>query len=212
MKENTKDLRDLTYYCWQVEKLLAIALVVIAIIAIIRQEIVFPYEIESTMIFTEDMPIAEKIRMDIENMEVPEHLLAQPKIIVLSWNDVEMLAQLMYAEEEEFINLLPTDPDLSERVFKLAGSVILRRAEVNYRGATTIEEVIFAKRQYADRTQGLVRDKQEVPEIIYQWAEDLLVDGPIGPRGLVFQSESPQGDYVYEHIGNQYFCVLEKYN
>lgn len=204
--------RNWTYYCWQVAKVLTVLLAVTAVIAIIREEVLFPYEIESTMIFTEDIPIADRIKQDIENMEVPEHLLAQPKVIVLSWNDVEMLAQLMYAEEEEFINLLPTDPELSERVFKLAGSVILRRAEVNYRGATTIEDVIFTEGQYADRTQGLVRDKQEVPEIIYQWSEDLLIAGPIGPRGLIFQSESPQGDYVYDHIGNQYFCVSERYN
>ena len=116
----------------------------------------------------------------------------------------------MIAEEEEFLSMLEQNPKIVERVFKLAGSVVIHRADNNYRGATTIQEVVFSKGQYANRTLEKVTEGQEIPDIVYEWAEELLENGAIGPNNLIYQSETLQGNR-YEVIGNQYFGTEPSY-
>ena len=124
----------------------------------------------------------------------------------------ELLAQLMYAEEGVFITkYYDKDPKKVERVFKLAGSVVLRRKENGYMDAKTIHDVIYSKGQYHSKTKQRIEKGQDVPDMVYDWAEDLLVDGAIGPKGLMYQAEFMQGK-LYEKIWNQIFCVDAKYN
>lgn len=115
--------------------------------------------------------------------------------------DINLIAEVMYAEEEEYVN----KPN-SERIFKLAGSVIIHRTNCHFEGATTIEETIYAKGQYASRTKNLI-GKQEIPDKVYEWARDLVENGPIGPENLLYQGDKKCGGEVYEQIGNQYFCL-----
>ena len=119
-------------------------------------------------------------------------------------SDVELLAQIIYAEEGVFLWKYNSNPAMAERVFKLAGSVIINRARSHYMGASTIHDVLYSKGQYDSRTKAKVEAGQEIPEIVYVWSQQLLSGGTIGPSNLVFQSESPQGVF-YEQIGNQYF-------
>lgn len=125
--------------------------------------------------------------------------------------DLELLAQLMYAEEGVLLKHYEKEPEKVEKVFKLAGSVVIRRAENNYLGAASLKEVVYTKGQYALTTLERVSQGQDVPSIVYGWAKELLVKGPIGPKGLIYQAEFEQGQ-VYDRLYNQIFGVEPKYN
>lgn len=127
-----------------------------------------------------------------------------PQIEILTYteSDLELLARLMYAEEGVLLQKLPEWE--AQAAHKLCGSVVLNRLNCNFGGATTIEEVIYAPGQYSSAS---VLFEKEVPDIVYQWAEELLMYGPIGPENMVFQSQSPQGSETYKQIYNQYFCL-----
>lgn len=117
-----------------------------------------------------------------------------------SKEDVILLANIMYIEVEQYIN-----DEKAEYVFKLVGSVILNRVE-SPQFANTLEGVIFDNTQYAQTTLDKVGTKQ-IPDKVYKWAEELLRDGTIGPKTLLYQSESKQGSETYYEYGNQYFCL-----
>ncbi len=205
----------ITDVLFRAEVVVAVILAIIALIALYKGEqlIISSEMTDIAEIKPERIPLQRQIERDMEAMEVPEYLLPpEPEVIVVNLDDVYYLAQVMWAEEEEFINLLPTKPEKTERVFKLAGSAVLHRLDVQYKDATSIQDVIFEEGQYETRTKNNVREGQEVPDIIYQWAEELLIDGPLGPRGMIYQSQEIQGDEIYDHIGNQYFCIETKYN
>lgn len=146
------------------------------------------------------------MELNAENAEYQIQTLNAEKTVYLEYTeqDLEELVQCMFAEEGTFFRQWDENPELVEYVHKLAGSVVLHRLENNHRGCETIHEVIFCKGQYALQTQERVTNGQDVPDIVYIWAEELLTEGPLGPNNLIYQSEFKQGD-VYEIIGNQYF-------
>lgn len=205
-----KDKRYITYYLWQLEKIATVALAIFAVIAIVKGEkLMMSVDEQSDMLpQAERVPLEYQIKHDLECMEVPQHLL-EPDPIYISQRDMWLLAQAMYAEEG--IYYYKYSKEKAELVHKLAGSVIVNRKDVQYRGAETIEEVIFTKGQYALQTQQRVRDGQDIPDEIYEWAIELLAHGPIGPKGLIYQAESDQGE-PYMVIGNQHFGIDSKYN
>lgn len=183
--------------------------------------------VESFPIYEERIPVRESEKRYIESLPLPEETeyAAQELVIeetvpqensednqILGYtsNDIYILAQIMHAEEGVFFREYSTDPEKVERVHKLAGSVVLHRLENHYMGSSTILEVLYAPSQYDLQTVNRVEEGQDIPEIVYQWAEDLLRDGPLGPRGLIFQSEFNQGE-VYEEIGNQKFGIDPRY-
>lgn len=144
--------------------------------------------------------IEYEIETNIDTVETNEQAY-----MLYTEEDVEFLAQTMYAEEGIFFAKYKDDLELVEKVHKLAGSVVIHRADNEYRGATTIQQVVFTEGQYAKQTLEKICEGQEMPDIVYVWAEELLRDGPIGPNNLIFQSEFEQGDKYGEPIGNQYF-------
>ena len=129
-----------------------------------------------------------------------------PTMCAYNMENVELLAQMMYAEEGVFFSIFADDPAAIERVHKLAGSVILHRLNNHFSGAETLADVLYAPGQYDHRTIQKVEAGMPLPPLVYQWAEDLLTTGALGPDNLVFQAEFPQGTEIYDHIGNQYFC------
>lgn len=167
--------------------------------------------------------VMEKVEKDEEVIVIPEE---SPEIQVITFEsdsnqetiaveknnisskiyDKEILAQIMFAEEGVFLRQYDSNPEMVERVFKLAGSVVINRVKTNFLGAKSISDVIYEKGQYAKQTQDRVRNGQDVPDIVYTWADDLLTNGTIGPEGLVYQAEFEQGQ-VYEKIGNQVFGI-----
>lgn len=120
--------------------------------------------------------------------------------------DKELLAHLMYGEEGILLSIKSVSDEDAKEAHMLAGSVVLNRKNMNYGGAQTVEEVIFAKNQYQCIEAGYFY--MDVPNIVYEWAEELLENGPIGPENMVFQSQFTQGSGTYKKIYNQYFCVL----
>lgn len=175
-------------------------------------------KIDKDYIYAEREPLEVCVKEYIDSLPIPEEGINEDinikykkeKYMEYTEEDIEFLAQTMFAEEEEFLSMLEQNPKIVERVFKLAGSVVIHRADNNYRGATTIQEVVFSKGQYANRTLEKVTEGQEIPSIVYEWAEELLENGAIGPNNLIYQSETLQGNR-YEVIGNQYFGTEPSY-
>ncbi len=175
-------------------------------------------KIDKDYIYAERKPLEVCVKEYIDSLPIPEEGINEDinikykkeKYMEYTEEDIEFLAQTMFAEEEEFLSMLEQNPKIVERVFKLAGSVVIHRADNNYRGATTIQEVVFSKGQYANRTLEKVTEGQEIPDIVYEWAEELLENGAIGPNNLIYQSETLQGNR-YEVIGNQYFGTEPSY-
>lgn len=206
-------------------KLMAIALIV----ALYRGDIV-AREAEEVLarcdsydsLYGERLSVEEIMWHYIDGLEVPKvEFETQTEIVEVSYEsafldytqeDIELLAQLMYAEEGIFFKQYTENPEKVERVHKLAGSVVINRASIGYRGENTIKGTIYSKGQYAQQTLDRVSEGQDIPEIVYTWAEELLKEGALGPRGLIYQAEFEQGDETYDEIGNQYFCVETKYN
>ena len=120
--------------------------------------------------------------------------------------EVKLLGDLMYAEEGVLFWTLPYEE--AKLAHLLAGSVVIhRRNHERFEGAS-IEEIIYADGQYASTTLEKLGNI-ETPEEVYEWAEELLRDGPVGPTNLVWQAEIVQGP-LYQIIDNQYFCLLEE--
>lgn len=159
-------------------------------------------------------PIVIPVRAEIKSKEKTESSEKKSekketkKHEQIAEGDIELLAQLMYAEEGIYLQKYKDNIEKAEMIHKLAGSVVIHRKENKYMGAETIEDVIYTKGQYHEQTIKRVTDGQEVPDIIYEWAEDLIKNGAIGPDNLIYQSEFKQGT-VYKHIGNQYFGTEE---
>ena len=150
-------------------------------------------KIDKDYIYAEREPLEVCVKEYIDSLPIPEEGINEDinikykkeKYLEYTEEDIEFLAQTMFAEEEEFLSMLEQNPKIVERVFKLAGSVVIHRADNNYRGATTIQEVVFSKGQYANRTLEKVTEGQEIPDIVYEWAEELLENGAIGPNNLI---------------------------
>ena len=122
--------------------------------------------------------------------------------------DTKLLGDLMYAEVGVLMQLKHLKPEEVELAHKLVGSVVIHRTNAKDLGANSIKETIYAKGQYHRATLARL-GKLNTPECVYDWAEELLRDGPLGPKTLKFQAQFKQGGKVYKKIHNQYFC-LEK--
>ena len=122
--------------------------------------------------------------------------------------EIYMLAVLMYAEMEEYMN----DVD-AEKVAKAVGSVPLHRVKAQGYYPNDLESVIWQNygksgQQYATRTLNMISSNVKPPEKFYLWAEELLIEGPVGPDNLVFQDNQPHGDIWWQY-GKIYFCTAE---
>jgi len=162
--------------------------------------------VNSIISYEERIPIEYIIKRHMDSVPIPEQTIEETSIeetIPYLQSDVELLARLMYAEEGIFIYKLSEED--AKYVNQLAGSVVLNRERINYKGAKSIKEVIYSEGQYACVENGTIN--QEVPQIVYEWAEELLENGPIGPKNMIYQAEFKQGSKVYKHIENQYFCL-----
>lgn len=116
--------------------------------------------------------------------------------------DVILLGDTMYAEVGVFLSTM--DIQDARLAHLLTGSVVLNRLAAETIRGDTLEEIIFSS-GYGERTKRLVRTEElGTPDIVYEWAEELLRYGPVGPRNLIFQAAHKQGT-VYIEIGNEYF-------
>ena len=197
IEEGEMELKQIDEYIEEASK----AIVIPVVEKIQDHKIFIKKEVEATQNAVEQSTVDE----------VSEETTEPETIKEVDQSDVELLAQLMYAEESVFLWQYDKNPERVERVFKLAGSVVLNRLENNFKGANSIHDVIYSKGQYAKRTQNLVTNGQDVPEIVYVWAQELLNNGSIAPKGMIYQSEFLQGQ-SYDQIGNQFFGIEPRFN
>ena len=160
------------------------------------------------MYYVKDNQIFQKEEFGEQNEETNEchNIPKEEKVINVekcNFTDVQLLAEVMYAEAEEYINLPESE---AEEVFKLVGSVVINRKNDNnyYKDVNTISEVIYQKGQYATRTKERI-GKQEIPSTVYVWAEEILEQGAIGPANMFYEDNIEHGDYIYKQIGKLYF-------
>lgn len=123
--------------------------------------------------------------------------------------ELDLLARLMYAEVGVFIQTLPEEEAKEAHI--LTGSVVLNRVKVELGGAQTIEEVVYYHigdtYQYTCVKNGTINNQP--PEIVYEWAREILENGPQGPSDMIYQATFKQGTSTYKQIGNTYFCCKE---
>ena len=115
---------------------------------------------------------------------------------VIDEEEVDLLAHLIIAE---------MGYDTSERAYYYTGSVVLNRmASDEY--PDTLYGVIYQRDpiQYACIEDGNIN--KEPTDVVYEIAEDLLINGSVLPENVVYQSEFTQGSGIYDIIGNTYFC------
>lgn len=119
--------------------------------------------------------------------------------------DVKILGDVIWTEIEEFCD----DPD-GEFVAKVTGSVVLHRVANKSYFPNSVYAVIHdgegkTCQQYATRTIKAIGNTN-TPDYVYEWAEDILRDGPIGPANLVFQDNQPHGTVWMQYKG-MYYCT-----
>lgn len=141
---------------------------------------------------------------NLKNANVVEKEIPEKK--TYTDEEVRLLGDLMYAEEG--VLFWKISDEEAKLAHQLAGSVVLHRKNHERFKGETIEDIIYTKGQYATTTLEKLGNI-DTPEEVYEWAEALLRDGPMGPTNLVWQSEFEQGP-VYKIIYNQYFCLLEE--
>jgi len=137
------------------------------------------------------------------------------------WNHYYWLAMSNYDEyidslidsiiDAEHINLLAhliwnETGLLGTKSMYYTGSVVLNRIKSKYY-PNTLEEVIFDNGQYAVTWTGMLW--RDCPEEIYEIARDLLINGSVLPDNVLLQAQFEQGDGVYDHIGNTYYCYWD---
>lgn len=86
------------------------------------------------------------------------------------------------------------------------GSVVLNRlhSEKYFGYADCIKDVVLAKGQYTCFSGG---GAYRTPtDLNIQVAHDLIDNGSALPGNVIFQAEFTQGDGIYVHLGNTYFC------
>ena len=93
----------------------------------------------------------------------------------------------------------------TDEMIYYVGSVVLNRVESEHY-PDTIEGVIFDKGQYACTWDG--NYDKEPTQRCYEIAEDLLLNGSVLPKNVVFQAGFKQGSGVYKQVQNMYFCYL----
>lgn len=112
---------------------------------------------------------------------------------ILSSTDVYNLSHLICGEAE----------GCSRDMKVSVGSVVLNRV-MDERFPDTIEEVIFQSGQYSCTWDG--NFYREPSEETIEVATELLEKGSQIDSSVVWQAEFPQGNGVYDVIGNMYFC------
>lgn len=127
--------------------------------------------------------------------------------------DVQMLGDLMYAEMSQYekIGISYEDEEYKDvkKAYMLTGSALLHRLESRFWGET-LWECITAPRQYSYPTREAIGNI-DTPDEVYEWAEELLRNGPEGPEGLIYASCFEMGEDTYWKIdGKVYFGMMNQ--
>ena len=115
--------------------------------------------------------------------------------------------------QEDYEYLLMTIVGEAQNCSKLhqmyVGSVVLNRLHSTkyFSYGDCIKNIVLAPRQYACFADGGAY--REPTDLNIEVANELIANGSILPSNVIFQAEFKQGDGVYAHIGNTYFCYQD---
>lgn len=148
--------------------------------------------------------VSEERKSEIVEVKNEENLTNE----LQEYSDVEYVAQVMFIDflskyfedPEEYLE----NPD-AEKYAKLVGQVVINRRNANI-CPNTIKEVIYQQGQYEIVVSEI--GKQEIPEIVYQWAKELLEGESVAPENLVYASENVNGE-MYDTFHGFYFGTID---
>lgn len=133
-----------------------------------------------------------------KEVEVIKEVPVYTEASTMSERDFFLLCQLIYYEAGS--------PNTSNLDRTLAGNVSLNRLGCSYRGAKSLEDVIYAKGQYS--TSGKITDNEHIsiPMSSVLAAYRLAIGNRYCPSNVIYQSQSKQGDGVWQKVGHHYYC------
>ena len=129
--------------------------------------------------------------------------------VLYTEEELEILAIIIYQEAG--------GDRCSDDTRRKVGSVFLNRVKSD-RFPNTFEEVATQKRQYGTlywtglKWPSRATNEYEAHAVkrAYSIAEELLLSGSILPDNVIWQAEFVQGDGIYCHQDNFYFCYTEE--
>lgn len=117
--------------------------------------------------------------------------------------DVNLLANIMYLENGS----TGKTEDENRQALIATGAVVMNRVKSGKWGGTTIQDVLYAKGQYANDTKKRI-GKVEIPQYVYDLAEEILCYGTNVPNYVVYQSMQSKLGTVWKIIGGtEYFAT-----
>lgn len=135
------------------------------------------------------------IEVDKNEVEKEEVLSCKESTKNFSDEDLNLLAHLIMAE---------SGSDWCEdEMLYMVGSVALNRIDSDL-FPDSLYEVIYEEGQYSSATNGGL--EKDPTDRCYRIAEELLTNGSILPKNVVFQAEFIQGTEIYKKVQNMYFC------
>lgn len=143
------------------------------------------------MLFNSMMPSYDKSK---DNIIVPNHDWTEADALKLG--DLAWLENGSTGETEEE----------NVEAILLTMIVPINRTKSGKWGGTTLDDVIYAKGQYAISTKNRI-GKTDTPEWVYELARELLTYGSNVPEYVVYQSMQPKLGTVWKIIDGEYFAT-----
>ena len=172
-----------------------------------RDDIGIPYV---SVVYAEPRIVEFAETAEVETMEVVEpaefaETVGKEPYFPYTQEDVYLVGNTVF-HEVGVLRYRCTEED-AMKALRMTASCIVNRAKMNYMFlGRTIEDQVNRK-QYESFEKISNTRQEDVDEIFYQIAEEILQNGPVISERLVYQSEFEQGEVV-AHIDNQYFGIV----
>ena len=155
-----------------------------------------------TMEVVEPTEVAESAEFVEAEISVPEE---KEPYFPYTQEDIYLVGNTVF-HEVGVLRYRCTEED-AMKAMKMTASCVVNRAKMNYMFlGRTIEDQVNRK-QYESFEKISNTRQEDVDEIFYQIAEEILQNGPVISERLVYQSEFEQGEVV-DHIDNQFFGLV----
>lgn len=175
------------------------------------EELVIPYDVSDPV----ENPVNNYVENPVDTVENPvdyvddSELDTSTDVPAYTDEQLEILAIIIYQESGA--------DTCSDDTRRKVGSVFLNRVESTM-FPNTFEEVALQDRQYGTLCwtgiiwpdRAYTEQESHAVERAYSIAEELLVDGSILPSNVIWQAEFTQGDGIYCHQDDIYFCYTEE--
>lgn len=140
----------------------------------------------------------EVIEVEKEVEIIKEYPVYLPYDKALSEKDFALLCELIFLEAGS------SNTSNLDRV--LVGNIALNRVLCNYRGASSLEEVIHSPDQYSTVKRITQDEETMIPLSTAIAAYRLAIGNRYCPNNVIYQSQYKQGDGVWIKVNNHYYC------